>query len=163
MVQVGLSLSNEQGHLSLGLVGNHVAWQINLRGFDEASDLFDSESLKMLKKKIDLNVHPRLGVSPATFGVFFGHISMNNHGDLKFVCFHGIPNLAFLVKYVNQDTPLPDSLKAFMYLLGGYFGTNIYDIKHLVKYSEVPEFVCRYDLDHMVTFYRLGRETGSCQ
>ncbi|RAL50494.1 hypothetical protein DM860_016961 [Cuscuta australis] len=138
MVQVGLALSNEQGHLPLRPDGNHVAWQINLRGFDEASDLFDSESLKMLKKKIDLDVHPRLGVSPATFRVFFGHMLMNNHGDLTFVCFHGITNLAFLVKSVNQDRPLPDSLKAFMHLLGGYFGTNIYDIKHLVKYNKVP-------------------------
>ncbi|MCL7042749.1 hypothetical protein MKW94_022974 [Papaver nudicaule] len=144
-IQVGLTLADSQGNLPD--FGTHTCiWQFNLSDFDVAKDLYAADSIALLRKQgIDLEKNRREGIDSRVFaalllqsGVVYNidvaaQLGFFYNYSVNWITFHGSYDFAYLVKLLIHPAPLPTRLEEFMGLVNHFFGTRVYDIKHMMK------------------------------
>ncbi|MCL7021894.1 hypothetical protein MKW94_010025 [Papaver nudicaule] len=138
LIQVGLTLADSQGNLPD--FGNHrCIWQFNLSDFDVAKDSCAADSIQLLKKQgIDLKK------TEERYGIVYNHataIELFSQGFLynyaaNWITFYGGYDFAYLIKLLIYPNPLPTNLEDFTRLVNQFFGTKVYDIKHMMKSCE---------------------------
>ncbi|XP_020259057.1 probable CCR4-associated factor 1 homolog 9 [Asparagus officinalis] len=126
LIQLGITLTNEESYAS---------WQFNMKDFDPRVDDCSEASIEFLKKSgIDFGKNLRDGVSADVLSKGLVENSLLRGGEgLKWITFHGMYDLAYLIKIVYGQTPLPDTLAGFLRLVRKLFGTRVYDLKHMAK------------------------------
>ncbi|CAB4294078.1 unnamed protein product [Prunus armeniaca] len=130
LLQLGFTLSDANGNIG-------GTWEFHLSGFNEKSDPHVIASISLLKRNgLDFARLGQFGISVAEFVFGFLRVLRIHRGlhDLTWVCFHGLYDLAYLLKLLTQK-PLPDSVVMFAKALGVVFGI-IYDIKFMARYCK---------------------------
>ncbi|MCL7022980.1 hypothetical protein MKW94_014387 [Papaver nudicaule] len=132
-IQVGLTLADSQGNLPD--FGTHTCiWQFNLSDFDIAKDLYAADSVALLRKQgIDFEKNRREGIDSKVFAALLLQSGMFSNYSVTWITFHGSYDFAYLLKLLIHPAPLPTRLEEFMRLVNHYFGTRVYDIKHMMK------------------------------
>ncbi|KAH0992311.1 hypothetical protein GBA52_003794 [Prunus armeniaca] len=128
LLQLGFTLSDAHGNIG-------GTWEFHLSGFNEKSDPHVVASISLLKRNgLDFARLGQFGISVTEFVFGFLRVLRIHRGlhDLTWVCFHGLYDLAYLLKLLTQK-PLPDSVVMFAKALGVVFGT-IYDVKFMARY-----------------------------
>ncbi|CAI0450621.1 unnamed protein product [Linum tenue] len=125
LIQLGVTLSNEKGTVA-------AIWQFNLE-FDLDRDLHAKESIRFLQAHgVDfakLKVH---GIERVQFGAAFGGLIGRRSRPLTWVTFHGLYDLAHIVKVVGRR-PIPDTAADFGEMLGKGFDAVV-DVKYAARY-----------------------------
>ncbi|BFG15687.1 hypothetical protein CerSpe_019610 [Prunus speciosa] len=130
LLQLGFTLSDAHGNIG-------GTWEFHLSGFNEKSDPHVVASISLLKRNgLDFARLGQFGISVAEFVFGFLRVLRIHRGlhDLTWVCFHGLYDLAYLLKLLTQK-PLPDSVVMFAKALGVVFGI-IYDVKFMARYCK---------------------------
>ncbi|MCL7051175.1 hypothetical protein MKW94_012791 [Papaver nudicaule] len=151
LIQVGLTLSDAQGNLPD--FGTHrCIWQFNFSDFDVSKDSYAADSIHLLKNQgIDFDRNRREGIDSKMFArlllqtrIVYNHVAaagLFSQGifynySVNWISFHGGYDFAYLIKILIHPEPLPTRLEDFMRLVTQFFGTRVYDIKHMMKYCE---------------------------
>ncbi|XP_074352932.1 putative CCR4-associated factor 1 homolog 11 [Apium graveolens] len=143
VIQLGLTLSDENGNLPhLGTDSCYV-WQFNFKDFNVDKDLSNPASIELLKQQgINFLKNKQQGISGREFSRLFfycfgpGRKFNNPTENLKitWVTFHGHYDIAYLLAMIIQ-TKLPYDLDTFIHLLHYYFGSSVYDLKMILKFQ----------------------------
>jgi CCR4-NOT transcription complex subunit 7/8 len=89
MIQLGLALSDEKGTLPV-IEGSPSVWQFNFREFDLEKDIYDPESIKLLKDSgIDLYKHLTHGVDVGQFAELLMSSGVVLNDSVVWISFHG--------------------------------------------------------------------------
>ena len=130
LIQVGITLSDKQGNRPL----TGGIWQFNLK-FSLKSDKYAKDSITMLTNcGIDFELLEHNGIEHDQFAEYLLSSGLVLNDELKWVCFHGIYDFAYLLKTLT-NLPLPDNEKDFFTDLSMYFPT-FYDIRYLIRYND---------------------------
>lgn len=130
LIQVGITLSDKNGNMPL----EGCVWQFNLN-FSLKKDKFAKDSINMLTNcGIDFDQLEENGIDHEIFAEYLLSSGLVLNEELKWVCFHGIYDFAYLLKTIT-NLPLPESEKQFFDDLEMYFPT-FYDIRYLIRYNE---------------------------
>ncbi|KAF6137917.1 hypothetical protein GIB67_041790 [Kingdonia uniflora] len=130
VIQLGLTFSD-----GVNSDTGDTTWQINFREFDPACDKQVSMSIELLRNSgIDLEKNSREGVDMLAFAKRFRGILRDNR-DLKWITFHGLYDLAYLVKIITNGKPMPNSLTDFLQTLACLF-RHLYDAKVMAAFSQ---------------------------
>ncbi|KAI7998029.1 hypothetical protein LOK49_LG10G00975 [Camellia lanceoleosa] len=135
LIQVGLTLSDNQGNLPDLYTDSCYVWQFNFRDFDiESDDLRNADSIKLLKRQgIDFKKNREEGIDSREFAKMLLWSGLVYKRPLKrWVTFHSGYDFGFLIKMLTHRE-LPENLETFMAMVHFYFGGNVYDIKHLIR------------------------------
>ncbi|KAI3858519.1 hypothetical protein MKX03_018816 [Papaver bracteatum] len=148
LIQVGLTLSDAQGNLPD--FGTYTCiWQFNLSDLDVSEDLCAADSIELLKKQgINFEKNRREGIDSRVFarmllqyGVVCNPVAAAAHFfykySLNWITFHSGYDFGYLIKLLIYPDPLPTRLEDFMCLVKRFFGTRVYDIKHMMKFLKV--------------------------
>ncbi|KAK3037743.1 hypothetical protein RJ639_031114 [Escallonia herrerae] len=124
-IQLGFTLSDCNDNIA-------GVWQFNFCDFDlKGGDLHVPASVELLKTNgIDLEENKKSGINSHFFAMKFKQILAANQ-RIQWVTFHGLYDLAYLLKIVTQAR-LPSSILEFVTLIGGYLG-RVYDTKHMAQ------------------------------
>ncbi|CAL5358360.1 unnamed protein product [Camellia sinensis] len=135
LIQVGLTLSDNQGNLPDLYTDSCYAWQFNFRDFDiESDDLRNADSIKLLKRQgIDFKKNREEGIDSREFAkMLLWSGLVYKRPSKRWVTFHSGYDFGFLIKMLTHRE-LPENLETFMAMVHFYFGGNVYDIKHLMR------------------------------
>ncbi|KAK6927615.1 Ribonuclease CAF1 [Dillenia turbinata] len=134
LIQLGLTFSDEKGNLpSFG--GNECCiWQFNFREFNIVEDVYASDSIELLRETgIDFKKNYEMGIDAKKFGELLMSSGIVLNDNVQWVTFHSGYDFGYLLKVLTCRN-LPDTQVGFFDLINMYF-PNIYDIKHLMKFS----------------------------
>lgn len=127
MIQLGISLSNEHGEVP----PEDSTWQFNFK-FNLDEDTYLKESICLLEDAgIDFKKFHQEGIEINTFAEKCISSGLILNDKIKWITFHGIYDLAYLLKALTNQ-PLPDDEKTFLEDLNLYF-PNFYDLRCLIK------------------------------
>ncbi|KAL4280488.1 hypothetical protein GQ457_03G002730 [Hibiscus cannabinus] len=161
IIQLGLTLSDVEGNLPD--FGTSV-WEFNFKDFDIDRDLYDSDSIELLKRQgIDFGKNKEEGIDSSEFarllmdsGLVFDHDGPRvRAGEISWIAFHGAYDFGFMLKILAQ-MPLPFGYQSFMSQLVYYFGPNVFDIKHTFKF-----FGLQGGLEKVARTLNVARVAGS--
>ncbi|KAL5736591.1 hypothetical protein ACOSP7_031059 [Xanthoceras sorbifolium] len=126
LIQLGVTLMDDNGNIG-------PTWEFNLK-FDMEKESHVQSSIDFLKKNgIDFERMKKEGIHKNLFLLNFLRI-VGVHQDLKWVTFHGIYDLAHVLKLFTQE-PLPDTAQEFADKASSYFD-NVFDLKMAAKYCD---------------------------
>ncbi|KAF6165911.1 hypothetical protein GIB67_012808 [Kingdonia uniflora] len=109
LIQIGFSFSDENGNTP-----PVSTYQFNFNDFDLRKDAYVSVSIDLLTRNgIDMAKNLREGVDPGIFSGWFTQILIRNP-NMKWITFHGLYDLGYLMKTLMRNTPLPSSLGDFL-------------------------------------------------
>ncbi|XP_010525704.1 PREDICTED: probable CCR4-associated factor 1 homolog 11 [Tarenaya hassleriana] len=136
LIQIGISLSDEDGNLpDLGTEYSYI-WEFNFKDFDVSKDSHASDSIELLRRQgIDFEKNLRMGIDSVSFAELMMSTGLVLNGNTTWVTFHCAYDFGYLVKCLTQR-PLPDRLEEFLHLVRVFFGEQIYDVKHLMRYCQ---------------------------
>ncbi|CAH9093707.1 unnamed protein product [Cuscuta epithymum] len=159
IIQIGLTLSDPEGNLpDVGESGGRYIWQFNFSDFDLARDLHAPDSVLLLHGHgIDFNRTRELGIDSARFGELIMSSGLLCNEWVSWVTFHGAYDFGYFVKILKQS-PLPDRLEDFLGNLTAFFGSSVYDVKHMMKFCER---LCG-GLDRLAKSLDVDRVVGQC-
>jgi CCR4-NOT transcription complex subunit 7/8 len=112
-----------------------VAFQVNLREFDPRVHRHSPDSVRLLAASgLDLAAHRARGVPARAFAALLvsSGLVCGNPG-VAWVTFHSAYDFAYLVKTL-MGRKLPRSLPEFLRYVRVYFGTEVYDVKHMMRF-----------------------------
>ncbi|KAF2324040.1 hypothetical protein GH714_006331 [Hevea brasiliensis] len=99
IIQLGITLSDENGIIA-------GTWEFNFKFLIETEVFYDPKSIEFLKESgIDFEELRINGIDQLFFSNMFTHV-LSRHRDLKWLTFHGLYDLAYMVKLVTKK-PLP--------------------------------------------------------
>jgi CCR4-NOT transcription complex subunit 7/8 len=132
MIQLGLAFSDENGTLPV-IEGRPSVWQFNFKEFDLEKDIFDPESIDLLKNHgIDLYKHHTYGVDAGQFAELLMSSGVVLNDSVVWITFHGGYDFGYLLKSLTASK-LPETLEGFAELSKTFFPV-FYDVKHLMRY-----------------------------
>jgi CCR4-NOT transcription complex subunit 7/8 len=127
LIQIGIALSDESGNLP----GDTCTWQFNLH-FDLKKDQIAEDAYNLLVDSgINFSEHQKRGIDPNVFAEYFIASGLVLTENVKWICFHGGFDFAYLVKLLTGEK-LPEDEREFHKLLTMYFPT-FYDVKSMVR------------------------------
>ncbi|KAI3747132.1 hypothetical protein L6452_09579 [Arctium lappa] len=139
LIQVGLTLTDADGNLpNLDDTDNNTRyiWEFNFNDFDPSRDQHASDSIELLKRQgIDFEKNREFGINSVKFSELMMSSGMVLTGRF-----------------------LPDDLTRFLDLLKTFFGDNVYDVKHLMRYCES----LYGGLDRVAKTLEVDRAVGKC-
>ncbi|KAJ0965893.1 hypothetical protein J5N97_027031 [Dioscorea zingiberensis] len=133
LIQLGLTLSDELGHLPTCGTGRGCVWQFNFREFDPSSDVFANDSIELLRQSgIDFTKNIERGIDATHFAELLMSSGIVLNDSVHWVTFHSGYDFGYLLKLLTCQN-LPETQVGFFSLIKMYFPT-LYDIKHLMKF-----------------------------
>ncbi|CAM8997162.1 unnamed protein product [Rhodiola kirilowii] len=138
LIQVGLTLSNSAGQLAT--LGPHhpiVVWEFAISDFDIHTHPHNQASINMLTTRcLDFQFHRTHGIHSYDLAQAMLDINLLAGGsnDIHWVTFHGAYDFGYFIKALTMNK-LPNTLNEFLAVVEGYFGKNVYDVKHMMRYD----------------------------
>ncbi|CAK9178628.1 unnamed protein product [Ilex paraguariensis] len=133
LIQVGLTLSDENGNLPTCGTDRYCIWQFNFREFNLSEDIFANDSIELLRQcGIDFKKNNEMGVYANRFGELLMSSGIVLNDGVHWVTFHSAYDFGYLLKLLTCRD-LPDTQMGFFELINMYF-PMLYDIKHLMKF-----------------------------
>ncbi|KAJ9189920.1 hypothetical protein P3X46_001168 [Hevea brasiliensis] len=133
LIQLGLTLSDEQGNLPTFGTDKYCIWQFNFREFNVNEDVFANDSIELLRQSgIDFKKNNEKGIDAKKFGELLMSSGIVLNDSVHWVTFHSGYDFGYLLKLLTCQN-LPDTQAGFFNLINMYFPT-LYDIKHLMKF-----------------------------
>ncbi|KAJ4718958.1 Ccr4-associated factor [Melia azedarach] len=127
VIQLGMTLSDSNGNIC-------STWEFNFSDFDLKKDPHVESSIDLLRSNgLDFEKVKRDGIEGRVFVGKFLEI-LPRHRNLKWVTFHGLYDLAYMLKLLSGN-PLPGSVFGFVKLTSGYF-EYVYDIKFMARFCD---------------------------
>ncbi|ESR61253.1 putative CCR4-associated factor 1 [Citrus sinensis] len=128
LIQLGITLSDNEGKIS-------YTFEFNFSDFDLKKDLHAGDSIQLLKDSgLDFDKIRKDGIPRCVFAPRFLEVLSKHRENLKWVTFHGLYDVAYLVKIFTNDA-LPPTAEAFSGVAALFF-QSVFDIKVVAGYCQ---------------------------
>lgn len=128
MIQLGVTLSDASGNMGF-------SWEFNLSDFDLKTDPHVEASVNLLKRNgFDFEKIGRDGIQGDVFRSKFLWV-LSRHGNLKWITFHGLYDLAYILKLLGNKNEMPRTVFDFAKEVSMNIG-SVFDIKFVGRYCK---------------------------
>lgn len=168
LIQVGVTLSDANGNLPTleaffektgPTIQESYVWEFNFREFNPDDDPHSETSINMLRGQgFDFKKNNQLGVDVKNFGELLSSSGLVMNDSVSWITFHGSSDIAYLLKLLSGKK-LPDSLEEFLDRVRLFFGNNVYDVKHMVKFGRFGS-ICVGGLNKVAAALNVNRVAG---
>ncbi|KAF2301503.1 hypothetical protein GH714_025192 [Hevea brasiliensis] len=117
LIQLGLTLSDEQGNLPTFGTDKYCIWQFNFREFNVNEDVFANDSIELLRQSgIDFKKNNEKGIDAKKFGELLMSSGIVLNDSVHWVTFHSGYDFGYLLKLLTCQN-LPDTQAGFFNLI----------------------------------------------
>lgn len=149
LIQLGITASGD-----LGQIGG--SWEFNFSDFDFEADAHSPYAIPFLEHNgLDLKKMKKDGIPIASFTKKFLPI-LRKRDIFRWVTFHGLYDIGYLIKAMGLITVLPKSMEEFATVVVNEVGI-VRDLKHMAKFCEGLDDHGRLGLERLGKLLNLKR------